>query len=1524
MENQTKNLVLKLKIAVDDTEGKKVVTLIKEQVQSLATITAETKKLKEAEADRLKQLAAVNKQIKEQINEQKAAQKTALDELNKKVTEANAKLELQVKGWQLIPTNIQAAINKYNKLQEALDKEVATKLRLLNIEKESLSIVEEAARQAARKAEFIKKVEAQAVKQKGTDYTLVEKGLQESFNRRKQVQDSYNVLISELEAAAFAKKLADFKAYQSLYASTEKEANNTRLKNAKETISAMAQAAKQAQADSLQNIKAKADLEKAGKVYADEYTAAVAKRVASEQKITNELRLQNALMNKAVTESITLNTLEELRRSREAAGYSNYKLHLENLLQASKKITAELQVQTQLEAARSKGYSFTGATSSKSTAPALTGSGLTSDTSQVQGGYGFATARTVAANKAKADKEAADLARKLIQKELAEQTEAAKQLYQIRMGAFKASITEQDALMRHSVALQTAVQIHGINSVQAERVRAAEATRQLERTRQATVSDVHAKVSTGGISTTEGMSRIAAANREYTSGVLATTQRVHELDRALANTTERHRNLFARVGEIIGAYQIWNTVLTYTKQALLAIPNAGIELESTKAALFGIFGSEQGAKNMQFLSELADHAGQSLLGLEQAYRRYAPSAALAGANQEVINKSFKDFAEVGTILHLPEEKINSLFLALDQMFAKGVVQSEEIKKQLGNVLPGAVEVGAKAMEMTPAAFMNAMSKNLVTAKEFIPKFAKVYRDTFGGVDDSVFESIRNKLLSNLQRVENEYLRINREIYNSTQEMMNSIVKSVAGALTTVRENLTGIGQAIEIFAALMVARLGIAIVSSLGSIGLLVTKLGSLVPILTGLSLPVTAVVLGFLELYRSLNDLSINYDKATGFTVQFKDQQVSLTSYIRAFSIIAIEDLTLAYQKFSNLFSDSNFVTGILGAFDLVSSKLHFLKEGLFSVMAATAAMVKKASGSVESISDLYQAGLKDLAGSLEKAPVIKLAAELDFKGRPKPEAVIPPMGAGKTIEDATGDASSKAAAAARKALTNLYKDIERDLKLITEQTKTSLADLDESYAKNLVSISTYYSSKAKLQYSEIDRQKAVYEREIAVARKSGDIAKIEEIKDKIAVLSEQAKQIPSILGKEQFKSLETYNKGLKETNADYQELIGNIRNAAKIRFDITETPKIAAYKAVVGDTTSSAATKQAAETALQQEKSIRANAGILTEINALNTERNELETVYNQKIQVVNVQMRAGVLSQISGMFELKILRDKEIKDLEEKVRLEEEVVRNARLVDPKFELSAKVQKEVELAKSSLESLKAEGDIVGNFFKTMVGDSFQSAFEGLISGSMSASQAFSSFAQSVLSDMQKIIASEIRSQIIGAVFKGLGTVFGAAIGGMGAGVSGNGTNVSSASNFVGPMKPSVFSANGNVFSGAGISAHSGTIVSSPTVFPFAKGTGLMGEAGPEAILPLQRNSQGKLGVVVSNQNQTSAKSSGIVIQNFSVVVQEKEGTTSEEQAKLIGESVKKQLKVFVQQELINSTRSGGTLNPTSMAASF
>lgn len=56
--------------------------------------------------------------------------------------------------------------------------------------------------------------------------------------------------------------------------------------------------------------------------------------------------------------------------------------------------------------------------------------------------------------------------------------------------------------------------------------------------------------------------------------------------------------------------------------------------------------------------------------------------------------------------------------------------------------------------------------------------------------------------------------------------------------------------------------------------------------------------------------------------------------------------------------------------------------------------------------------------------------------------------------------------------------------------------------------------------------------------------------------------------------------------------------------------------------------------------------------------------------------------------------------------------------------------------------------------------------------------------------------------------------------------------------------------SANGNVFSSPGLHAYANSVVGKPTFFPFANGIGLMGEAGPEAIMPLRRGSDGRLGV--------------------------------------------------------------------------
>lgn len=66
-----------------------------------------------------------------------------------------------------------------------------------------------------------------------------------------------------------------------------------------------------------------------------------------------------------------------------------------------------------------------------------------------------------------------------------------------------------------------------------------------------------------------------------------------------------------------------------------------------------------------------------------------------------------------------------------------------------------------------------------------------------------------------------------------------------------------------------------------------------------------------------------------------------------------------------------------------------------------------------------------------------------------------------------------------------------------------------------------------------------------------------------------------------------------------------------------------------------------------------------------------------------------------------------------------------------------------------------------------------------------------------------------------------------------------------------VGPIMGFMGFADGGVFQGGQLTAFAqGGVVNKPTLFPFASGVGLMGEAGAEAIMPLERGSDGKLGV--------------------------------------------------------------------------
>ena len=112
-------------------------------------------------------------------------------------------------------------------------------------------------------------------------------------------------------------------------------------------------------------------------------------------------------------------------------------------------------------------------------------------------------------------------------------------------------------------------------------------------------------------------------------------------------------------------------------------------------------------------------------------------------------------------------------------------------------------------------------------------------------------------------------------------------------------------------------------------------------------------------------------------------------------------------------------------------------------------------------------------------------------------------------------------------------------------------------------------------------------------------------------------------------------------------------------------------------------------------------------------------------------------------------------------------------------------------------------------------------------------------SFKDMINSFLEGLLRYEIQQQQI-ALFSGMGGV-----GGLGKLFM---SAVSTVSGAVPSAKGSVYDAGLQTFAKGGMFTNS--IVDQPTYFKFAKGTGLMGEAGPEAIMPLKRDSYGNLGV--------------------------------------------------------------------------
>ena len=222
------------------------------------------------------------------------------------------------------------------------------------------------------------------------------------------------------------------------------------------------------------------------------------------------------------------------------------------------------------------------------------------------------------------------------------------------------------------------------------------------------------------------------------------------------------------------------------------------------------------------LAATVDRLGLSFTALAPGLAQFviaAKGTALEGAEAERI---FYSLARASQALGLSSADQAGVARALNQILSKGTVQAEELRGQIGDRMPGAFNLAARAIGVTTAELGKLLKQGKVTAEDFLPKFANQLDKEFGSAASSV-----ERPAAALERLKNQFFTTFVTIGRSggtklVVDALNSVTKalrvlnddgSIARFTEAVTSRLRGAGEKIigfsrNVYAALQLVRNG--------------------------------------------------------------------------------------------------------------------------------------------------------------------------------------------------------------------------------------------------------------------------------------------------------------------------------------------------------------------------------------------------------------------------------------------------------------------------------------------------------------------------------------------------------------------------------------------------------------------------------------------------------------------------------------------------------------------------------------------
>lgn len=161
------------------------------------------------------------------------------------------------------------------------------------------------------------------------------------------------------------------------------------------------------------------------------------------------------------------------------------------------------------------------------------------------------------------------------------------------------------------------------------------------------------------------------------------------------------------------------------------------------------------ADNQRYLLDLAKKYGLEINALTGNYAKFTAAASISGMSMQEQRNIFESLSRAATAFGMSADDSNGVFLALSQMMSKGKISSEELRLQMGERLPIALQAMAKAAGTSVVGLDKLMKEGKLLSAEVLPKFADALNEMIPNVDTDNLETSLNRLQNAFTKLVNE-------------------------------------------------------------------------------------------------------------------------------------------------------------------------------------------------------------------------------------------------------------------------------------------------------------------------------------------------------------------------------------------------------------------------------------------------------------------------------------------------------------------------------------------------------------------------------------------------------------------------------------------------------------------------------------------------------------------------------------------------------------------------------------------------